>query len=121
MPPLRTSRSGVRVPFSAPCLGNLVSKAFFFCFLFFYFECRKKDCLFHKLGFVGMFKYEKCKLCPCINCKLCGCIIHNTTIFCSKRQCHFLYHILAHSRRGEHCSPVKKCDTYGIFVLFADL
>ena len=22
--------------------------------------------------------------------------------------------------RGEHCSPVKKCDTYGIFVLFAD-
>ena len=30
-----------------------------------------------------MFKYEKCKLCPCINCKLSGCIIHNTTIFCS--------------------------------------
>ena len=30
-----------------------------------------------------MFKYEKCKLCPCMNCKLCGCIIHNTTIFCS--------------------------------------
>ena len=28
--------------------------------------------------------------------------------------------ILAHSRRGEHCSPVKKCDTYGIIVLFAD-
>ena len=28
--------------------------------------------------------------------------------------------ILAHSRRGEHRSPVKKCDTYGIFILFAD-
>ena len=38
----------------------------------------------YKLGFVEMFKYEKCKLCPCINCKLCGCIIHNTKIFCSK-------------------------------------
>ena len=30
-----------------------------------------------------MFKYEKCKLCPCINCKLCDCTIQNTTIFCS--------------------------------------
>ena len=28
--------------------------------------------------------------------------------------------LLAHSRRGEHRSPVKKCDTYGIFVLFTD-
>ena len=28
--------------------------------------------------------------------------------------------ILAHSSRGEHRSPVKKCDTYGIFVLFSD-
>ena len=28
--------------------------------------------------------------------------------------------ILAHSRRGEHRSPVKKCDTYGIIALFAD-
>ena len=29
----------------------------------------------NKLGFVGLFKYEKCKLCPCINCKLYDCII----------------------------------------------
>lgn len=36
-----------------------------------------------KFGFVEMFKYEKCKLCPCINCKLCDCTIQNTTIFCS--------------------------------------
>ena len=63
---------------------------------------------------------KKCILCPCINCKLCGCIIHNTTIFCSKRQCHFLYHIMAYSRRGEQCSPVKKCDTYGIIALFTN-
>ena len=28
--------------------------------------------------------------------------------------------ILAHSRRGEHVSPGKKCDTYAIFVLYAD-
>ena len=28
--------------------------------------------------------------------------------------------LLAYGRRGEHRSPVKKCDTYGIFVLFAD-
>ena len=27
---------------------------------------------------------------------------------------------MAYSRRGEQCSPVKKCDTYGIFVLFTD-
>ena len=27
--------------------------------------------------------------------------------------------ILAHSRRGEQCSPVKKCGTYGIIVLFS--
>ena len=37
----------------------------------------------YKFRFVGMFKYEKCKLCPCINCKLCDCTIQNTTIFCS--------------------------------------
>ena len=28
--------------------------------------------------------------------------------------------ILAYSRRGEHSSPVKKCDTYGIIALFAN-
>ena len=28
--------------------------------------------------------------------------------------------ILAYSRRGEHRSPVKKCDTYGIIALFAN-
>ena len=28
--------------------------------------------------------------------------------------------LLAYSRRGEQCSPVRKCDTYGIIVLFAD-
>ena len=28
--------------------------------------------------------------------------------------------ILAYSRRGEHCSPVKKCDTYEIIILFTD-
>jgi len=28
--------------------------------------------------------------------------------------------LLAHSRRGEHRLPVKKFDTYGIIVLFAD-
>ena len=27
---------------------------------------------------------------------------------------------LAYSRRGEHCSPVKKCDTYGIIALFTN-
>ena len=38
---------------------------------------------FDKLGFVGILYFKRCKLCPCVNCKLCGCIIQNTTIFCS--------------------------------------
>ena len=97
-----------------------------------------------------MFKYEKCKLCPCINCKLSGCIIHNTTIFCSINSTDFyiilwltvvgvslqkffiqkLLHKFTLANQTSpmarflwcslNCSPVKKCDTYGIFVLFAD-
>ena len=69
----------VRFPSSAPLKTVTLVTVFF---LLFFNSSLYLGISYYKLGFVGMFKYEKCKLCPCINCKLCGCIIHNTTIFC---------------------------------------